>query len=74
MEKLIEYIGDGVYVEYDGFGIWLLANDHLAPTDKIYLEPEVLEALNRFLERIKDETSKTKDSQKMAQPEQMEDS
>ncbi len=31
------YLGDGVYAISDGFGIWLHANDHLNPTDKIYL-------------------------------------
>ena len=45
---ITEYIGDGVYVEYDGYGIWLKANDHQFPTDQIYLEPSVLEALSRF--------------------------
>ena len=50
-EKQIEYIGDGVYVAHDGFGLWLLANDHINPTDKIYLEPEVLKALNRFADK-----------------------
>ena len=50
-EKQIEYIGDGVYVAHDGFGLWVLANDHQNPTDKIYLEPEVLKALNRFADK-----------------------
>ena len=45
---ITEYIGDGVYVEFDGYGIWLKVNDHEFPTDKVYLEPTVLEALNRF--------------------------
>ena len=43
-----EYLGDGVYAIFDGFGIWLHANDHRCPTDRIYLEPSVLQALNRF--------------------------
>jgi hypothetical protein len=47
-EKPVDYIGDGVYVEYDGYGIWLKANHHIMATDKIYLEPGVLEGLNRF--------------------------
>jgi len=51
-ENPIAYIGDGVYVEYDGYGYWLLANDHLEPTDRIYLEPDVLKALNNFATRI----------------------
>uniref|UniRef100_A0A6H1ZDI7 Uncharacterized protein n=1 Tax=viral metagenome TaxID=1070528 RepID=A0A6H1ZDI7_9ZZZZ len=42
------YLGDGVYVIHDGYGIWLHANDHKNPTDKIYLEPSVLEGLNNF--------------------------
>ena len=44
------YLGDGVYASFDGYGIWLRANDHREDrcTDKIYLEPEVLIALNRF--------------------------
>jgi len=40
------YIGDGVYAEYDGYGIWLKAN--IPTTDEIYLEPEVIKALNKF--------------------------
>ena len=33
-----EYIGDGVYVSYDGYHIVLHANSNDNPTDKIYLE------------------------------------
>jgi len=48
----MEYLGDGVYAIFDRFqGVWLHANDHLNPTDKVYLEPEVLKALNRFYAR-----------------------
>lgn len=45
------YLGDGVYAGYDGWGVWLHANDHLHPTDKVYLEPEVLDSLNRYFRR-----------------------
>ena len=44
-----EYLGDGVYALWDGYGVWLHANDHATPTDRIYLEPEVLKALNQFV-------------------------
>lgn len=50
------YLGDGVYAIFDGFGIWLHANNHENPTDKIYLEPEVLKALNQFDKDIKEGT------------------
>ena len=43
------YLGDGVYAIADAYGgIWLHANDHQHPTDKVYLEPSVYEALVRF--------------------------
>ena len=42
------YLGDGVYAIFDGHGIWLHANDHEHPTDKIYLEPEILKRLGSF--------------------------
>jgi len=48
----VDYLGDGVYSIYDGFGIWLHTNDHKHPTDRIYIEPSVLEALNRFVKRM----------------------
>lgn len=48
---LKDYIGDGVYALFDGFGIWLHANDHEHPTDRIYLEPGVLKGLKNFEER-----------------------
>ncbi len=47
-----DYIGDGVYTEFDGCGITLKANDFYAPTDTIYLEPEVLSALFQFAKRM----------------------
>ena len=47
------YLGDGLYAIFDGFGIWLHANDHADPTDKVYLEPSVLEALLKFREEVK---------------------
>lgn len=43
------YLGDGVYAMYDGDGIWLHANDHANPTDKIYLDSEVLTALKGLM-------------------------
>lgn len=47
------YLGDGVYAIFDGRGIWLHANDHINPTDRIYLEPPVMEALVGFNKEMK---------------------
>jgi len=48
VKRPASYIGDGVYAIFDGFGIWLHANDHQHPTDKVYLEPQVLRDLIAF--------------------------
>ena len=49
-----DYLGDGVYAEFDGYNIWLRANDHRDGfcTDKICIEPSVLDAMNRFYQRM----------------------
>lgn len=46
-----DYIGDGVYVRFDGYGIELRANDPRHPTDTVYLEPNVYAGLTRFTQR-----------------------
>jgi len=47
-----DYIGDGVYVRFDGFGLELRANSSECPTDTIYLEPEVLAKLLQLINRL----------------------
>lgn len=49
------YIGDGVYAEFDGYGIWLRTGNHQEHLcdDKIYMEPDVLDSLNKFVEHLK---------------------
>lgn len=50
-EPLMDYLGDGVYAIDRGDGIILHANDPLYPTDRIFLEPSVLDALSQFSTR-----------------------
>ena len=48
------YIGDGVYIEDDGFGFWLKTERHSEPptnVHRIYLEPEVLNSLIAWAKR-----------------------
>ena len=45
-----EYLGDGVYASFDGYHIVLAANHH--ENAVISLEPEVLDALLAYRERI----------------------
>jgi len=50
------YLGDGVYSKIDQGGMWLHANSHLEPTDKIYLEWQVLDSLvSMLLEKKKEQ-------------------
>lgn len=46
------YLGDGVYVVYDGYGIWMTAENGDEATDGIYMEPVVLKALNQFVDSL----------------------
>jgi hypothetical protein len=41
------YLGDGVYAYFDGAGIELRLNHHASPC-LLYLEPEILNALQSF--------------------------
>ena len=41
------YLGDGAYAAFDGFSIWLTAENGIQVTDCICLEPEVWNALVR---------------------------
>ena len=56
MSKNSVYLGDGVYAEFDGHGIWLRANDYENPTDKIYIEPSVWFALLAFVDGLSEKT------------------
>lgn len=44
MNRFKEYLGDAVFIQYDGFGIELTTSDGIRDTNTIYLELVVLEA------------------------------
>ena len=46
-DKKTEYLGDGLYAEFDGYMLTLRAN--VPTTDNVYLEPSVWAALMRFM-------------------------
>lgn len=48
-----QYIGDGVYAEFDAatLNVILTTEDGISVTNRIVLEPEVLDALGRFTKR-----------------------
>ena len=53
-----DYLGDGVYIKWDGYNFVLTANHHdeYQATAVIYLEPPVLAAINRFVKRMENKT------------------
>lgn len=46
------YLGDGVYVGHDGFGLVLTTEDGIRETNRIVLEPEVYSALVAYVEAL----------------------
>lgn len=43
------YLGDGVYVEHDGYHLWLTTSNGICDTNKIALDDEVLQALLEYV-------------------------
>jgi D-serine dehydratase len=55
--RLPEYLGDGVYADWDGYHIWLRLGAHDNP-EGIALEPSVFAALQRYQTRITKEVER----------------
>jgi hypothetical protein len=47
------YLGDSVYVSFDGYMLVLTTDNGMGPSNTIYLEPEVYEALVGYVDRLK---------------------
>lgn len=48
-----DYIGDGVYVDFDGYGLVLTTENGVKTTNRIVLEPEVYAQLLRYVEALR---------------------
>lgn len=53
------YLGDGVYANYDGYMVVLTTENGISATNTIYLEPEVLAALDRYVKWLITENPKS---------------
>ena len=53
----VEYLGDGLYVRFDGYYIVLMANDPFNPDNTIYLEREVAEELIKYIKKLNGEVA-----------------
>lgn len=47
-----EYLGDGLFVSFDGFQFSLAASDGLHDTATVYLEPSVLNNFFVYAQRV----------------------
>lgn len=52
-KNVTEYVGDGVYATFDGYGLEIRVNDHTNPI-AVYFEPEVLQRINHFYKQEKE--------------------
>jgi hypothetical protein len=46
------YLGDAVYASFDGYHIWLKTSNGIETTNKIALEPGVLNTLDVFRKQL----------------------
>lgn len=51
-KKQAAYLGDGLYVDYDGYQVRLYASDGRRTTNQVFLEPGVLLSFVRYLKSI----------------------
>lgn len=47
-----EYLGDGCYVDFDGYGLRLTTENGISITNEVYLDPEVYNALVRYRNKV----------------------
>lgn len=47
------YLGDGLFARYDGFQIELYASNGIEKTNQVFLNDQVLERFERYVETLK---------------------
>lgn len=53
------YLGDGVYVSFDGYQVWVAVNDHRNKV--VAFEPEVAARLVDYFDKVFDRKKEKKD-------------
>jgi hypothetical protein len=48
-----EYIGDGVYVDFDGYNIVLTTENGISVTNTIVLDPTVIKSMLTYIKDLK---------------------
>jgi len=47
------YLGDGIYIYFDGYSLVLTTENGIEITNEIVLEPDVYESLLRYVDMLK---------------------
>lgn len=53
MQPPKDYLGDGVYAKFDGYALVLTTEDGVSVHNEIVLEPSVIAAMTRYIDRIR---------------------
>ena len=56
--KFNEYLGDGLYADFDGYQIELYASNGVNTTNRVFLDPQVLEQFINYVEQLKESLTK----------------
>jgi len=54
-----EYLGDGLYVEFDGYHVWLITSNGIQDIDRVALDPTVLRNFFEYIDRLKEKVKQT---------------
>jgi hypothetical protein len=52
-EPTKQYLGDGLYADFNGFQLILTAEDGVHITNRVFLEPQVWSALQKYVAALK---------------------
>lgn len=58
-QPLKQYIGDGVYADFDGYAIVLTTEDGISVQNTVVLEPQVWRSLVEYVERLTPNAGRT---------------
>jgi hypothetical protein len=57
------YLGDSVYVDFDGFSIVLTTENGYEPNNWIYMEPMIVDAFIGYVKRLSEANSAAPDAE-----------